>query len=138
VAMREPKAKLRPRLLISLVAFLLLGALSAATIPRLTVTLMSDPHGADLRPYLSQVQKTIAREWMRSWRPDWSSEGQVILRFSVDRSGKVLKRVIVSSSRLADLDRAVADVVTACSPFPPVPEAFHGDQMELHLKFVSR
>ena len=105
MAMREPNAKLRPRLLISLVAFLLVGALWATTIPRLTVTLMSDPHGVDLRPYLDQVQRTIAREWMRSWRPDWSSEGQVTIRFSVDRSGKVLKLVIASSSRLADLAR---------------------------------
>ena len=138
MAMRKPNGSLRPRLPAPLLAFLLLATLWGTSIPGLTVTSSSDPHGADVQPYLDQVQKSIANEWMRRSQPDWPSDKQVILRISVDRSGKVLKVVFVSPSRVRELDHAVVQAVTACSPYPPLPEAFQGDRMELHLKFAAR
>jgi protein TonB len=104
--------------------------------PRMTVILMSDSKGSDLRPYLSMVNKAIRQEWMQA-QHRWAATGEVIIQFSVDRSGKVLKLALISSSGIPDFDRSVADVVISSGPLPPVPESFQGEQMLLRLKFAA-
>lgn len=100
------------------------------------VELMSDPKGADLRPYLTEVFKTLRKEWMQTSRRNWTAQREVILRCWIDRSGRVQNVIVVASSGLADIDQSVAHMVRVSSrPFPPVPDSFHGNEMELQLKF---
>ena len=77
-------------------------ALSPSTRPHLSVALMSDPKGADLRPYLSQVAKTIRKKWVQTSRLSFSAQREVNLQFSIDRSGRVRNVIICCISGFAD------------------------------------
>ncbi len=138
-AMQESQGRLRTGLArgLSLAGFLLFSMVTATPRPRMTVILMSDPKGSDLRPYLSKVNKAILQAWMQAQHTDWAATGQVIIRFSVDRSGKILKLALISSSGVPDFDRSVADIVSSSGPLPPVPESFQGEQILLRLKFAA-
>jgi TonB family protein len=104
----------------------------------LSVALMSDPKGADLRPYLSEVAKTIRKKWVQTSRLSFSAQREVNLQFSIDRSGRVRNVIICCISGFADIDQSVAHVVRASSPFPLVPDSFQVDAMALRLKFSVR
>ena len=115
------------------------SVMGVATIPSLSVWLMSNPKGAKtvLRQYLARMVETLRRNWIEEY-PVWTTKGQVILEFSVDRSGKVLEVAIISTSGTSDFDSSLTDVVRASGPFAPLPESFQSDQIVLHVKLGAR
>jgi TonB family protein len=100
--------------------------------------LLSDPQGVDFRPYMLQVLAAVRRNWF-AIMPESAklgSRGKVALQFSIDRSGRVPKLVIVSPSGVTALDRAAVAGVSASNPFPPLPAEFRGAQIRLQLTFA--
>lgn len=63
-------------------------------------------------------------------------EGTVQLRFSLDRTGRVLSSDVVKSSGFSSLDNEVRDMIRRADPFPPVPPDFHGDRLDLVVPLV--
>lgn len=100
--------------------------------------LLSDPQGADFRPYLLRVLTAVRRNWF-AVIPESARlgrRGKVIIQFAIDRSGNVPKLVIAIPSGAEPLDRAAVAGISASNPFPPLPNEFKGDQIRLQLSFT--
>ncbi|MBI4906491.1 MAG: TonB family protein [Acidobacteria bacterium] len=100
--------------------------------------LLSDPQGADFRPYLLKVLAAVRRNWFavipESAR--YGRRGNVVIQFSISRNGGVPKLVIAIPSGAEPLDRAAVAGISASTPFPPLPDDFRGDTVRLQLSFV--
>ena len=78
-------------------------------------------------PTISADYRTLLSSWLESHKryPEEArqrgEQGRAILRFRVDRSGRVLDYAVVSSSGFADLDQAVENMMRGAvlPPFPP-------------------
>ena len=99
--------------------------------------LLSDPQNVDFKPYMLQVLNAVRRQWFavipqiaRSGR-----QGIVVLQFSVDPRGRVLKVVIANTSGTPAFDQAAVASVSASNPFPPLPSEYHGSDIKLQLAF---
>jgi TonB family protein len=100
--------------------------------------LLSDPMGADFKPYLIQILSTVRRNWL-AVLPESARlgrRGKVQIQFSIDRSGAVPKLVIALASGTDALDRAAVAGISASNPFPPLPGDFKGQQVRLQFTFL--
>ena len=78
-------------------------------------------------PTISPEYRTLLSGWLESHKryPEEArqrgEEGRAVLRFRVDRYGRVLDYVVVSSTGYADLDAAVQNMMRGATmpPFPP-------------------
>jgi protein TonB len=78
-------------------------------------------------PTISSDYRTLLSGWLESHKryPEEArqrgEEGRVVLRFRVDRYGRVLNYQVVSSSGYGDLDQAVGNMMRGATmpPFPP-------------------
>jgi TonB family protein len=99
--------------------------------------LLSDPKGVDFRPYLIQVLAAVRRNW-QAVMPESARlgrQGRVAIQFAIDKSGRVPKLVIASTSGAEALDRAAVAGISASNPFPPLPAEFTGSEIRLQLVF---
>jgi TonB family protein len=99
--------------------------------------LLSDPMGADFKPYLAQVLALVRKNWFAVWPESarLGNRGFVQLQFIIDRSGQVPKLVIATPSGSEALDRAAVAGISASVPFPPLPNEFKGQQIRLQFGF---
>jgi TonB family protein len=100
--------------------------------------LLSDPQGADLRPYLLRVLSAVRRNWY-AVIPESARlgrQGRVIVQFAIGRDGAVQKIVFGVQSGTDALDRAAIAGVSASVPFPPLPNDFKGNQVRLQMTFT--
>jgi len=78
-------------------------------------------------PTISADYRSLLSGWLESHKryPEEArqrgEQGRAILRFRVDRSGRVIDYAVVSSSGFADLDQAVENMMRGAMlpPFPP-------------------
>jgi TonB family protein len=99
--------------------------------------LLSDPGGADFKPYLIRILAIVKRNWL-AVIPETARQGRqgrVQLQFAVNRDGSVPKLVIATPSGTESLDKAAVAGVSASTPFPPLPSEFQGNQVRLQFTF---
>ncbi|HEX7916671.1 energy transducer TonB [Rudaea sp.] len=60
-------------------------------------------------------------------------QGEVLVGFRLDRSGRVLAWEIARSSGYAELDAEVARMLARAAPFPPLPRAWHADSASFQV-----
>jgi TonB family protein len=99
--------------------------------------LLSDPMGADFKPYLMQILALVRKNWF-AVIPESArlgNRGVVQLMFTIDRNGQVPKLVIATPSGSEALDKAAVAGVSASVPFPPLPSDFKGQQIRLQFAF---
>jgi TonB family protein len=99
--------------------------------------LLSDPLGADFKPYLKQILSLVQRNWL-AVIPESArlgNRGVVELQFIIDRNGDVPKLVIATPSGSEALDKAAVAAVSASVRFPPLPSEFKGQQIRLQFAF---
>ncbi len=105
---------------------------------RSNLQLLSDPTGVDFKPYLVQVLAAVRTNWLsvipQSAR--MGRRGRVLIQFIINRRGGVPKLVIAESSGTVAFDRAAVAGISASYPFPPLPNAFKGDEIRLQLAFT--
>jgi len=78
-------------------------------------------------PTISADYRSLLSSWLETHKryPEEArqrgEQGRAILRFRVDRTGRVLDHAVVSSSGFADLDQAVENMMRGAvlPPFPP-------------------
>jgi protein TonB len=78
-------------------------------------------------PVVTADYRSMLSSWLESHKryPEEArqrgEEGRAVLRFRVDRMGRVLSYAVVSSTGFADLDAAVDNMMRGASlpPFPP-------------------
>jgi TonB family protein len=100
--------------------------------------LLSDPMGADFRPYLLQILQTVRRNWF-AVMPESAKlgrRGTVLLQFAVAKDGMVTKVVVATSSGVDPLDRAAVASISMSNPFGPLPLEFRGNVVRLQLTFA--
>ncbi len=103
-----------------------------------SLELLSDPQGADFRPYLLRVLTSVRRNWF-AVIPESARlgrTGKVVVQFAISKDGKVPKLIIASPSGADPLDRAAVAGISASNPFPPLPDDFKGGEIRLQLVFV--
>lgn len=82
--------------------------------------------------YLALVQAWLERHKEYPRRAQLRRiEGTAVLRFVMDRDGKVLSFRLERGSGHAVLDEAVREMVERASPFPPLPAEIHQANLEL-------
>jgi protein TonB len=97
-------------------------------------TAMAAPVGRAGPPpsYLALLHSALERnkDYPRSARQR-RQQGRAMLRFSIDRSGKVLRYKIEKSTGYDVLDREVIAMIQRASPLPPMPADMSGDHLEI-------
>jgi TonB family protein len=103
-----------------------------------SVELQSDPQGADLKPYLTQILMIVRANWRRvipqSARMG-ALRGRTTLEFVISRDGSIPKMVIASPSGAEPLDRAAISGLSMSNPLPPLPSDYKGFQVRLAFSF---
>ena len=100
--------------------------------------LLSDPMGADFRPYLLQILQTVRRNWF-AVMPESAKlgrRGTVLLQFAIAKDGTVTKVVVATTSNVDPLDRAAVASISMSNPFAPLPVEFRGNVVRLQLTFA--
>lgn len=60
-------------------------------------------------------------------------QGTVVITFTFDRQGNVLKAAIEKSSGNAELDRAALDMLAKAEPLPPIPDSMGRDTIPISI-----
>lgn len=82
--------------------------------------------------YLSLLHSALERnkDYPRAARQK-RQQGRAMLRFAIDRSGKVLDYKIEKSTGYDTLDREVVAMIQRASPLPPMPAEMTGERLEV-------
>lgn len=81
------------------------------------------------RNYLGQIKRRLEQGWAPSGD---SRQGDLVLIFSVERSGQVSRVRLLRSSGDRRLDVSALEAVRRAGPFPPMPQGM--DLARLHVK----
>ncbi len=84
------------------------------------------------RAYLGSIRTHIEKFKVK---PKAREKGTVVVRFTVDREGKVTDRIVATSSGSAQLDAAALAAVEKAAPFPKFPKEIGQEQIVLSLPF---
>lgn len=60
---------------------------------------------------------------------------KVVVLFSIDRGGKIVKSEIEESSYDAEIDKSALEAVVKSGPFPPLPEGYKEETLVVHYGF---
>lgn len=82
--------------------------------------------------YIDRMISLVGRNW---FRPQTSGEPLATVYFIVERNGTVRDVKIEKSSRNAAYDRAAFRAIRESSPLPPLPFAYSGTHLGVHLTF---
>jgi TonB family protein len=89
-------------------------------------------------PEASAGYRALLSAWLESHKryPDPArqrgEEGRAVLRFSVDRSGRVLDFAVTSSSGYPDLDQSVEEMMRGAT-LPPFPAGISQREMQVSV-----
>ena len=100
--------------------------------------LLSDPMGADFKPYLLQILQTVRRNWF-AVMPESAKlgrRGKVAIQFAIAKNGDVTKVVFAAQSGIDSLDRAAVASISMSNPFPPLPTEYRGSVARLQFTFA--
>jgi TonB family protein len=112
---------------------------AAQTTPKAGAEILSDTMGVDFAPYLRRMRSDIERNWIplipaKANRPELK-KGTVGIRITILPDGKIGSMKLETSSGDVDFDKAAWFAITSESVFPPLPQEFHGPNLELRLGF---
>lgn len=104
-----------------------------------SVELLTPTQGVEFKDYLATMLTIVKRNWY-ALMPELAREGErgrVHLRFHIQQNGTITGQdpSIEKSSGKETLDRAAVAAVRSSVPFPPLPAAFHGRNIEVRFIF---
>jgi TonB family protein len=103
------------------------------------IQMLTDTEGIDFNDYLRRVYYIVKRNWEAVMPASVSlgDQGVVSLQFKITRDGIVPDGdpAQVFSSGKEPLDRAAYSSIRASSPFPPLPNGFKADHIELRFTY---
>jgi TonB family protein len=99
--------------------------------------ILSPTYGYDFGPYLNQVLNKIRFTWY-SLIPEVAKfkKGRVIIIFRIEKDGTVTNWRIAANSGTDPLDRAALGSITGSNPFPPLPNNFEGNILDLQITYL--
>ena len=105
---------------------------------RPAIELLSDPQGADFRPYLERVLAIVRTNWQRVI-PEAVRQnrlhGRSVLQFIINRDGSIARVSVAEPSGVNQLDFAASTSLVMSSPLPQLPPDFKGYQVKLAFTF---
>ena len=103
------------------------------------VDILSDTMGFDFDPYLHRIFLTVDRNWRtlmpESVYPPILKKGMVFIEFAIMKDGTVQGMKVVGPPGDVALVRAAWGSITNSAPFPPLPNGFPGQYLELRFKY---
>ncbi len=105
---------------------------------RPSIELLSNPQGADFKPYLEQILAIVRTNWHRV-TPEavraGRMRGRTVVEFLISRDGTISSIKTAEESGVTKLDFAAGTSLTMSSPLPPLPADFKGYQVKLAFTF---
>ncbi len=86
--------------------------------------------------YLDRMESDVFGNWnalqvnLSSWK-----NAKVVVLFSIDRGGKIVKSEIEESSYDTEIDKSALEAVVKSAPFPPLPEGYKEETLVVHFGF---
>jgi TonB family protein len=101
------------------------------------VEILSDTMGVDFNPYLKRILQIVNENWHtllpESVFPPIRKSGTVAIEFAILKDGKVAGMKLAGSSGDPPLERACWGSITNSVPFPPLPQEFPGQYLQLRF-----
>lgn len=101
------------------------------------VEILSDTMGVDFNPYLRRILQIVNENWHtllpESVFPPIRKSGTVAIEFAILKDGKVAGMKLAGSSGDPPLERACWGSITNSVPFPPLPQEFPGQYLQLRF-----
>lgn len=101
------------------------------------VEILSDTMGVDFNPYLKRILQVVNENWHtllpESVFPPIRKSGTVAIEFAILKDGKVAGMRLAGSSGDPPLERACWGSITNSVPFPPLPQEFPGQYLQLRF-----
>jgi len=103
------------------------------------IELLSDPQGADFKPYLERILSIIRANWDRV-KPPGVRQGRLrglsVIEVVINRDGSIPRVIVAESSNVTQLDVAASTSLVMSNPLPQLPAEFKGNQVKLALRFA--
>jgi outer membrane biosynthesis protein TonB len=103
------------------------------------IELLSDPQGADFKPYLERILSIIRANWDLV-KPAGARQGRLrglsVIEVVINRDGSIPKVVVAQTSNVTLLDVAASTSLVMSNPLPRLPTEFKGSQVRLALRFA--
>jgi len=103
-----------------------------------SIQLLSDPQGADFKPYLERIL-AIVRANSQRVEPEASRQGRMrgrsVIQFIINRDGSIAKVMVAEPSGVNQLDLAASTSLLMSNPLPQLPPDFKGYQVKLAFTF---
>lgn len=87
------------------------------------------------RGYLREIKRRIEEGWQLTAA---AGEGELLLLFSVERTGRVSRVRLLISSGDAGLDASALSAVRRVQPFPPMPDSMDVGRLNVRAGFCYR
>ena len=103
------------------------------------VQILTPHEGVDFTPYGNHLVESIKRNWYAQMPQEAKAglKGRVIVRFKIQKNGKLARVPMVeSSSGSKGLDNAAVSAIRTSAPFEHLPEPFKGPNIELRFNFL--
>lgn len=88
----------------------------------------------DVKRYIATLMRQLNRH--KTYPPALKkakTEGRVVLRFTLDKSGRLMASAVQQSSGHAELDRAAMEMLARASPLPAIPDFMARDELALAI-----
>jgi len=86
--------------------------------------------------YLEHIKNKIENVWAYPVEAaQTGQQGKLLLLFSIDKNGNLIRLKLIRSSGYPLLDRAALEAVRDAAPFPPLPKRFNLDVLNIYATF---
>ncbi len=85
--------------------------------------------------YLKLVERRVDENWATHGIDLRGMRGDPVVRFTITRDGSLSSVLMEKSSGSPDLDDSAVQAVRESSPFPPLPDDFSADKLDVHFGF---
>ena len=94
--------------------------------------LLDDQQNVDMRRYFAEIQRRVRR----NWNPRFTMEEYTtVLNFTIQSNGQMTGLKVFRTSGSADVDREALEAIQNSAPFPPLPESFPLDKVNIGFNF---
>ena len=103
------------------------------------IEVLSDTQGVNFSPYLHGILNTIYKQWLLTIpseaHPPQKLAGETQIRFTIRPDGELASMHLDASTHSDALNNAAWAAIAGVGAFPQLPEAFHGPNLELRIRF---
>ncbi len=86
--------------------------------------------------YMEHIKNKIQNVWVYPQEAiQTDQQGQLLILFSIDKNGNLVRLKLIRSSGYSLLDKAALQAVRDASPFPPLPKRFNLDVLNIYATF---